>query len=82
MKVREQVCEFTYACGTGAISAFGAANKLGFVKDKAEVIFELGSLHMKMEKTGVSMTGPGTYVFSGDYLAPPSLFKKKEKTAK
>lgn len=67
LKVWERGTGFTYACGSGAIATFAAANKLGFVSDKAEVLFELGNL--KMQKTGenISMYGPASFVFEGEY---------------
>lgn len=73
LKVWERGTGFTYACGSGAVASFAAANKLGFTGDKSEVIFELGSL--KMHKTNneigmaeIYMTGPASYIFRGEYI--------------
>jgi diaminopimelate epimerase len=68
LKVWERGAGFTYACGSGAIATFAAANRLGFAGDKAEIIFKLGSLHMQKAKDSVMMSGPDSYVFSGEYL--------------
>ena len=72
----ERCIGFTFACGSGAIATFAAANKLGLVNDQAEVVFQFGSLHIKKESsfskggfrfimTTYSMSGPATYVFTG-----------------
>ncbi len=67
LKVWERGTGFTYACGSGAIATFAAANKLGFVSDKAEVIFELGTLKMQKTDGNISMCGPVSSVFEGKY---------------
>lgn len=68
LKVWERGAGFTYACGSGAVASFAAANKLGFAGDKAEVIFALGSLKMKKNGDNISIVGPASYVFFGDYI--------------
>ena len=68
LKVWERGAGFTYACGSGASATFAAANKLGFVDNNAKVIFELGHLKMNQKDGNVLMTGPASYVFSGEYL--------------
>ncbi|MFK7973879.1 MAG: diaminopimelate epimerase [Rickettsiaceae bacterium] len=67
LKVWERGAGFTYACGSGAIATFAAANKLGFVTDDAEVVFELGVLSMQKIGNKISMTGPASYIFHGKY---------------
>jgi len=67
LKVWERGAGFTYACGSGAIATFAAANKLGFVSDRAEVVFELGSLEMQKTGANISMCGPASFVFEGGY---------------
>ena len=67
LKVWERGAGFTYACGSGAIATFAAANKLGFASDKVEVLFELGSLLMQKEKQNINMIGSATYIYSGSY---------------
>ncbi len=68
LKVWERGAGFTYACGSGAIATFAAANKLGFAGNESEIVFKLGSLHMQKQKDSVVMSGPASYVFTGDYL--------------
>ncbi len=67
LKVWERGTGFTCACGSGAIATFAAANNLGFVSDKAEVVFELGSLEMEKTGANISMCGPVSFVFDGEY---------------
>ncbi len=67
LKVWERGTGFTCACGSGAIATFAAANNLGFVSNKAEVIFELGSLEMEKTGANISMCGPASFVFDGEY---------------
>ena len=68
LKVWERGVGFTYACGSGAIATFAAANKLGFVGNEVEIAFKLGSLNMQKQNDSVLMSGPARYVFTGDYL--------------
>ena len=68
LKVWERGAGFTYSCGSGAIATFSAANKLGFSGDEAEIVFKLGSLNMKKQNNTVTMRGPASYVFTGEYL--------------
>ncbi len=68
LKVWERGTGFTYACGSGAIASYAAANKLGFASEKAQVIFELGFLQMLKEQNNFSMIGPASYVFFGEYI--------------
>lgn len=68
LKVWERGAGFTYACGSGAIATFAAANKLGLVGDEVEIVFKLGSLSMQKQNDSILMNGPASYVFTGDYL--------------
>ena len=68
LKVWERGAGFTYACGSGAIATFAAANKLGFAGDETEIVFKLGSLRMKKQEDSVVMSGTASYVFTGEYL--------------
>ncbi len=69
LKVWERGVGFTYACGSGAIATFAAANKLGFADGEAEIIFALGSLKMQKTDAGnINMYGPATYAFSGEFF--------------
>lgn len=68
LKVWERGAGFTYACGSGAIATFAAANKLGFFGDEVEIVFQLGSLNMQKQNSSVLMSGPASYVFTGEYL--------------
>ncbi len=68
LRVWERGVGFTYACGSGAIATYAAANKLGFVGSDAEVKFKLGSLSMKKQQDSILMNGPASYVFTGEYL--------------
>jgi diaminopimelate epimerase len=67
LKVWERGAGFTMACGSGASASFAAANKLGFVDDEATVSFELGILKMSKKTDQILMTGPASYVFTGEY---------------
>lgn len=67
LKVWERGTGFTLACGSGASASFAAASKLGFVDDKAEVAFKLGALKMSKKDDQILMTGPASYVFTGEY---------------
>lgn len=68
LKVWERGAGFTYACGSGAVATFAAANKLGFTENETEIVFALGSLKMKKEGDNITMTGPASYIFSGDFF--------------
>lgn len=68
LKVWERGAGFTYACGSGSIATFAAANKLGFFGDEVEIVFKLGSLNMQKKNNSVLMSGPASYVFTGEYL--------------
>jgi len=68
LRVWERGAGFTYACGSGAIATFAAANKLGFAGDNAEILFELGSLCMQKDKGCINMIGPAAYICSGNYI--------------
>lgn len=67
LKVWERGAGFTMACGSGASASFAAANKLGFVDTTAKVFFTLGSLKMQKKDNQILMTGPASYVFTGEY---------------
>ncbi|EDV26418.1 uncharacterized protein TRIADDRAFT_54386 [Trichoplax adhaerens] len=68
LTVWERGTGFTYACGSGAIATFAAANKLSFFGDEAEIVFKLGSLKMQKQNDSVLMSGPASYVFTGELL--------------
>ena len=68
LKVWERGAGFTYACGSGAVATFAAANRLGFAGNKAEVVFALGALSMHKTGENISMCGPAAYVFAGDFI--------------
>lgn len=68
LKVWERGTGFTYACGSGAIASFAAANKLGFANNSATVKFELGELRMLKTADNIFMQGPASYVFVGEYF--------------
>lgn len=67
LKVWERGAGFTMACGSGASASFAAANKLGFVDNEANVVFELGSLKMRTQDEQILMTSSAAYVFTGEY---------------
>ncbi len=67
LKVWERGTGFTLACGSGACASFAAARKLGFVADSANVFFELGSLEITNDQDDINMTGPASYIFTGEY---------------
>jgi diaminopimelate epimerase len=68
LKVWERGAGFTYACGSGAVATFAAANKLGFIENEAEVIFELGNLNMKKIGSSISMSGQTAIIYQGHYF--------------
>ncbi|NRB11125.1 MAG: diaminopimelate epimerase [Rickettsiaceae bacterium] len=68
LKVWERGTGFTLACGSGAAASFAASHKLGFVSEKAEVIFDLGTLKMAYHNNNIVMNGSATYVFLGEYV--------------
>ncbi|MDG1436629.1 MAG: diaminopimelate epimerase [Rickettsiaceae bacterium] len=68
LKVWERGTGFTYACGSGAVASFAAANKLGFANNDASIMFALGGLKMKKDGQNISITGPASYVFFGEYI--------------
>ena len=68
LKVWERGAGLTHSCGSGAIATFAAANKLGFVGSEVEIAFKLGSLNMQKQNDNILMSGPASYVFTGDYL--------------
>lgn len=67
LQVWERGTGFTMSCGSGASASFAAANKLGFVNQKAKVSFSLGNLKMQKENYQILMTGPASYVCTGEY---------------
>ncbi|RTK93569.1 MAG: diaminopimelate epimerase [Rickettsiales bacterium] len=68
LKVWERGTGFTYACGSGAIATYAAANKLGFTDEHAQVVFELGILKMQKEQNNISMIGPASHIFYGEFI--------------
>lgn len=68
MRVWERGCGETLACGSGACAATVAAVLNGYIKHRAEVILQYGSLDVEWADNGhVYMTGPATLVIEGDY---------------
>jgi len=67
LRVWERGTGFTHACGSGAIASFAAANKFNFVQNEALILFELGNLLMKKQDDNITMTGPTSFVFKGDF---------------
>ena len=67
LQVWERGVGFTCACGSGAVASFAAANRLGFSGERAEIIFDSGSLNMQKNGENILMSGPASYVFSGDF---------------
>jgi diaminopimelate epimerase len=69
--VWERGCGFTLACGTGACAAAVGAILLGKAENKVEVSLPGGSLTIEWNgnpKSSVLMSGPASYVFSGETL--------------
>lgn len=67
LSVWERGVGFTLACGSGSCASFAAAEKLGFVNNKAEVVFKHGSLNMSKQKENIIMSGPATFVSDGEF---------------
>ena len=67
MKVWERGSGETFACGTGACAAFAICNKLGMVKDEAQVQLKGGPLKIKKncETQEIFMTGIATKICDG-----------------
>ncbi len=58
----------TDACGTGACAAFAAANRLGYVKSRANVALPGGALAISLREDGhILMYGPAETVFTGEW---------------
>lgn len=58
----------TLACGTGSCASVVAANKLGYVGEKATVEVPGGILNIEIIKDEVLMTGPAEIVFKGEFF--------------
>ena len=67
LRVMERGVGFTQACGSGAVASFAAANKLGFVNQSASVVFAMGELKLSNYPHNITMCGPASYVFDGEY---------------
>jgi diaminopimelate epimerase len=67
LSVWERGVGFTLSCGSGACASFAASVKLGFVNDKAKVIFKHGSLNMLEYKGDIIMSGPATFISDGEF---------------
>lgn len=67
LKVWERGSGFTLACGSGACATFAAAKNLGFVKNNAEVIFELGHLKMRQKDSNIIMSGTASFIARGEF---------------
>ena len=58
----------TLACGTGSCASVVAANRLGYIEEKATVQVPGGLLNIEIVKDEVLMTGPAEIVFKGEFL--------------
>jgi diaminopimelate epimerase len=75
--VWERGCGFTLACGTGACATAVASTLCGKTEERAEVRLPGGSLDIHWQRDGsghVMMTGPATYVFTGQIELPQRVF--------
>ncbi len=69
MRVWERGTGETLACGTGACAAVAVAVKNGMAERNVTVCLKGGKLLVSIEDNGcVTMTGPATMVFSGEYV--------------
>jgi len=67
LKVWERYAGFTHSCGSGACATVAAANRLGLIKDRAEVHFSTGILDISIKNGEIYMIGPATFVAEGKY---------------
>ena len=65
LSVWERGTGLTLACGSGACASFAASRKLGFVGDKAVVVFKLGELTIEQVAGDSIMTGPTSFIAEG-----------------
>ncbi|MEM7044226.1 MAG: diaminopimelate epimerase [Pseudomonadota bacterium] len=78
LRVFERGAGITSACGSGACAAVVAAIRRDLCAQTASVRLDGGRLHITWGEDGrVSMTGPATYSFQGEFapdmLAPPDM---------
>ncbi len=65
VRVWERGCGRTLACGTGACSSAFAAYKQGLTDSNVEVELDGGTVQIEITDSGIIMTGPAEYVYSG-----------------
>jgi diaminopimelate epimerase len=69
LTVWEHCAGFTSACGSGACVTVAAAYKLGLIaSNAAKVHFASGVLDISVQNDGVYMSGPATFVASGEFV--------------
>lgn len=66
VKVWERGVGYTLACGTGVCASFAIANRLNFVKNKANVSLPGGNLKVELQDKDLLLSGQAKKVFSGD----------------
>lgn len=67
MRTWERGAGLTRACGTGACATFAAGRRLGLIDSAVRMDLPGGTLHLGENAHGhLMMSGPATYVFSGE----------------
>ena len=69
IRTYERGVGYTYACGTGACSAFVLLNKLGKIKDHVYMHLPFGILKITKENDDIYMEGPSKHVFDTEMEA-------------
>ena len=68
MRVWERGAGITLACGSGACAVMAVARRQGMVDDRVQMHLPGGDLTLQWDGSGgVSMTGPATFVFRGEW---------------
>ncbi len=68
VKTWERGAGATLACGTGSCASVVAANKLGYIGEKATVEVPGGILSIEIVKDQVLMTGPAEVTYEGQFF--------------
>jgi diaminopimelate epimerase len=73
MRVWERGIGETLACGSGMVAAAAAAHRLGFSRAEVAVGVPGGDGLVELEDSSSWLTGPVSYVFTGDLAAPGAV---------
>jgi diaminopimelate epimerase len=73
MRVWERGIGETLACGSGMVAAAAAAHRLGFSQAEVTVGVPGGDGFVELEDSSSWLTGPVSYVFTGELAAPGAV---------